>query len=137
MLDPISFNKVCTKKGAQDKYFRDIIYVMSTVKSKIGCGTPIVVHFFADVLSTEADDLRVEYNYKALGDDVELIRKDEHRYCLKQVYKMCYYVQKLYHQEILRMKAIFVKDENESIWFHYATDIWARENETAKMAMEF
>ena len=35
------------------------------------------------------------------------------------------------------MKATFVKDENESIWFSYATDIWARENETAKMAMEF
>lgn len=50
---------------------------------------------------------------------------------------MCYYVQKIYHMEILRMKAIFVKDENESIWFHYATDIWARENETSKMAMEF
>lgn len=30
---------------------------------------------------------------------------------------MCFYVQKLYHTEILRMKCLFVKDYNGTIWF--------------------
>ena len=55
------------------------------------------MHFFADVKQSDTGEVRAEYDYKALGDDVDLIHTDEHRYCLKQVYKMCYYVQKLYH----------------------------------------
>jgi len=61
-----------------------------------------------------------------LGTDEDLIRNDEERYCLKQVYKICYYISKLYNYEILRMKCDFVKDYHGTIWFQYATNIWIR-----------
>ena len=44
-----------------------------------------------------------------------MINGREERYCLKQCYKMCYYVQKVHNQEILRMKAEFSKDENGTV----------------------
>ena len=44
-------------------------------------------------------------------------------YCLKQVTKMAYYIQTLYQFEIISMKATFLMDDSQSIWFHYADDI--------------
>jgi hypothetical protein len=32
------------------------------------------------------------------------------------------------------MKCHFVKDENNTIWFHHASDIWARHNKAAQKA---
>jgi len=49
---------------------------------------------------------------------------------------MCFYISKLYQFEILRMRCEFVKDENNSIWFLYASDIWVRPNTTAQLAIE-
>lgn len=39
---------------------------------------------------------------------------------------MCYYVSKLYSMEILKMKCEFLKDDNDSIWFTFAYDIYTR-----------
>ena len=47
---------------------------------------------------------------------------------------MCYYVQKIYFHEIIKMKCHFFKDENNTIWFHHASDIWARHNKAAQKA---
>ena len=49
---------------------------------------------------------------------------------------MCYYISKLHHYEVLRMRCEFVKDDNNTIWFRHASDIWVRPNNTAKMAIE-
>ena len=71
-----------------------------------------------------------------MGDDLALIQNDQTQYCVKQVNKMCFYVQKLYHTEILRMKCLFVRDYNGTIWFQHAQDIFVRVNQFAKMAYE-
>ena len=68
-------------------------------------------------------DERIEYNYRSLGDDVELIQTDQFKYCLKQCYKMSFFVQKLYNIEILRMQCEFLKDDNKTIWFTFADQI--------------
>lgn len=39
---------------------------------------------------------------------------------------MCYYVQKMNCYEILKMRAEFTKDDNGTIWFVYASKIFAR-----------
>lgn len=86
------------------------------MKSKLGCGTPIIIKFYAP-LNPINKEVEIEYDYKALGSDDELVRTDDYQYCLKQCYKMCYYVQKVYGQEILKMRAEFSKDENGSVSF--------------------
>ena len=47
-------------------------------------------------------------------------------FCLRQVLKMCFYMQKLYNKEILQMNCDFFQDDNGEIWFMYATDILIR-----------
>ena len=58
------------------------------------------------------------------------------RFCLKQAYKMCFYVSKLYQMEILRMKCEFYKDQNGTIWFANGSQIWVRPNMVAHKATE-
>ena len=100
---------------AAHEYWHSVIYIQTNVKSRIGCGTPIVVKFRAP-LKSENLDQEIVYDYQSLGEDADLvINGREERYCLKQCYKMCYYVQKVHNQEILRMKAEFSKDENGTV----------------------
>ena len=63
----------------------------------------------------------INYDFRKLGDDEDLIKYDEQKYCLKQCYKMCYYITQLYQIEILRMRCEFVKDHNRTIWLRYAS----------------
>ena len=79
-----------------------------------------MVQFFAPVNSKNPEK-EIEYDYRSLGDDEKLIQEDEETYCLKQVYKMAFYVSKLFQMEILRMKCEFLKDHNGTIWFAYAS----------------
>ena len=76
------------------------------------------------------------YDFKSFGEDEDLIKKDRENYCLKQVYKMCYYVSHLYQHEILQMKCEFLIDFHGSIWFIHASDIYARFNKKAKEEKE-
>jgi hypothetical protein len=106
---------------AAHEYWFSVLYIQTNVKSKLGCGTPIVVKFYAP-LDLSNVDAEIVYDYRALGTDAELARSgNDYAYCLKQCYKMCYYVQKLHSHEILRMRAEFTKDENGTIWFAYAS----------------
>lgn len=61
-----------------------------------------------------------------------MIRNDEAGYCLKQCYKMCFYISQLHHFEILRMRAEFIKDIHGTIWFTYAANVWMRPNNAAQ-----
>ena len=47
-------------------------------------------------------------------------------YCLRQVMKICFYVQTIYHMEIIKLNADFYQDDNEQIWFVCADDILVR-----------
>ena len=119
------------QKKFSEKIWRNMHCIQSNVKSMIGCGYPIHVNFYAPInLSTP--EAPIVYNYRDLGDDdLQLILNDEERYCQKQAYKICYYVQKLYHHDILRMKCEFARDDNNTIWFVYAKDIYCRKNTRA------
>lgn len=99
----------------------------------IGCGYPIIVNFYAPINKQSPDDT-IHYDFKNFGEDIMLIQNDEEKYCLKQVYKICFYVQKLYHIEVLTMKCEFVKDHNGTIWFQYAQEIKTRNNFREKKA---
>jgi hypothetical protein len=48
---------------------------------------------------------------------------------------MCYYLQKLYNIEILKMKCEFLKDDNDSIWFTYAQDIVTRNTNSRELEL--
>jgi len=92
-----------------------VIYIQTNVKSRIGCGTPIVVKFYAplDHLNPDAE---IVYDFKSFGSEIDLIRNgDDYTYCLVQCYKMCYYIQKMHQTEVLKMKVEFTKDENGSV----------------------
>lgn len=122
-------------KRANDDFWKTISCIQTNVKAQIGCGTPIIVRFYAP-LDREDPGKQIEYDFRSLGEDEDLIKNDEQKYCLKQAYKICFYVSKLYQCEILRMKCEFVKDHNRTIWFQYAQDIWVRPNMHAVKATE-
>jgi hypothetical protein len=80
------------QKRAAHEYWHQVIYIQTNVKSKLGCGTPVVVKFYAP-LDLENLDAEIVYDYKALGSEQDLIRAGEdYTYCLKQCYKMCYFI---------------------------------------------
>lgn len=47
-------------------------------------------------------------------------------YCLRQVLKMCFYLQKLQNKEVLQVNCDFFQDDNGVIWLFHATDILIR-----------
>lgn len=50
---------------------------------------------------------------------------------------MCYYLQKVRHVEILKMKAEFLRDGNNNIWFSCAKDIHIRRSEPKELLPDF
>ena len=103
------------QKKANDGQWKTINSIQTNVKSKIGCGIPITVKFYAKIDRVNPDEAII-YDFRSFGEDVFLIRNDEEKYCLKQAYKIAFYIQKLYQFEIIKMKCEFVKDENNTIW---------------------
>lgn len=81
-------------------------------------GSPITVKFYANIDRNNPDETII-YDFKSFGEDMDLIRNNEEKYCLKQAYKICFYVSKLYQYEIIKMKCEFVKDDNNTIWLQY------------------
>ena len=70
-------------KRAAHEYWHSVIYIQTNIKSKLGLGSPVVIKFYAPI---DLDHLNAEilYDYKALGDDAELIKSgDDSAYCLK------------------------------------------------------
>lgn len=60
-------------KRAAHEYWHSVIYIQTNIKSKLGCGTPIVVKFYAP-LDPENMEAEIVYDYKALGEDADLVR---------------------------------------------------------------
>ena len=111
--------------------------IQTCIKAKT-IGKLIYVQFYAPLLADDKPDHKrrlakeIEYarHHKAMPDDLVLLKsgtkKDDDLFALKQCYKMCHYIQKVYQYEILQMKAEFLKDENGNIWFYYASNIQGR-----------
>lgn len=117
-----AFGKVFDDANKSSGKTSDYSSVQTCIKSKLGVGEPIIVLFYAP-LNWKNPSAQIEYAYRKVGDDVDLIQNDEYKYCLKQCYKMAYFMTKLHDVEILRMQCEFVKDENKTIWFSYASKI--------------
>ena len=79
-------------------------------------------------------DEPINYDYASIGEDVPLLQTNEQNYCLKQCYKMAYYISKLYNKEVLRMRCEFMKDDNDTIWFSYASRVIMRPVKSHKEA---
>ena len=118
------------QKKYSEKIWRNMLCIQSNIKSMLGCGFLIHVNFYAPI-DLEHPESPITYNFRDLGEDLNLIMYDEEKYCQKQAFKMAYYIQKLYHHDILRMKCEFAKDENNTIWFIHAKDIYSRTNTVA------
>ena len=69
-------------KRANDEYWHSVSYIQTNIKSKLGCGTPIIIKFYAP-LDPEDVEAEIPYDFRSLGPDEELIRSDEYQYCLK------------------------------------------------------
>lgn len=75
------FMSIFQKRAAHD-YWKNVVYIQTNVKSRIGCGTPIVVKFYAP-LDHDNPEAEIAFDYKTLGDEVELIKAgDDYTYCL-------------------------------------------------------
>lgn len=123
------------KQKPHDEGWSEIQYIQTNIKSSVGCGTPVFVNFFAPIndLDPEAP---IKYDYRSIGEELRLIRFHHKEFCLKQVYKMCFYVQMVYKIEILQMRAKFAIDDHGTIWFNYADEIHVRDVQKPKVKKE-
>jgi len=51
---------------------------------------------------------------------------DLQAYCYRVCTKIGYYVQQMYHKEIMKMGCDFYQDDNGKVWFFYAKNILTR-----------
>ena len=138
VLNETTFIKTFDNKRPNDPIFTKIELFQTTIKSKWGLGKPIRVEFYAPLNEHNLKD-EIQYNYKHMGDDLELqFESKDYQFCYKQCLKMGYYIQTIHGFEILRMYAEFFKDENGYIWFFYAHNIYGRkvQNKTKAMTQE-
>ena len=109
-----------------DPKWLDVRSIQTCIKSHKGIGNPIYINFFAPIDISNKD---AEINYdlrKFPSDEVLLMKKDQRDYCLKQCFKICFFVSKAHGYEILRMKALFLLDDNGVIWFSDCSRIEVR-----------
>ena len=118
----LSDNHFLTKFSSKSQTDKDITSVQTCLKYKSGLGKPYFVKFYANINWREPND-RILYDLKAFEEEHELIEYDEQTYCMVQCTKIGYFISKMYNIEILRMQCEFLKDENSTIWFTYATKI--------------
>ena len=124
MLQEIDLDRYRSKIG-EEKWCR-IRYLQTCLKHRTGVGKPIIIEYYAPVPQNPTKPIK--YDFRSMGDELTMLRqKDYVGYCTKQVMKMCYYVQKMYNFEILKIRAEFAMDKNETIWFQYANQIYRRQ----------
>mgnify|MGYP006114481411 CR=1 FL=1 len=75
--------------------------------------------------STYLDE--VVFDFKQFGkDDAELMEKSPIIFCLKQCYKIGFFLQKVHGIELSRMDIEFTVDDYGEIFFQYADNIYCR-----------
>ena len=70
------------ERTKSDKIWSRIDCVQTNIRAQLGCGTPIIVEFFAP-LDERSPEKPIKYDFRALGEDEDLIRNNEEGYCLK------------------------------------------------------
>lgn len=63
------------QRRANDDFWKKINCVQTNIKSKLGCGTPIIIKFFAPI-DQEDPEAEINYDFRALGEDIDLIKTD-------------------------------------------------------------
>ena len=61
------------QRKAIDCFWKGVNNIQTNVKAKIGCGSPITVKFYAHIDKND-NEASIEYNFKAIGEDIDLIR---------------------------------------------------------------
>jgi len=97
-----------------DAFWKQIYCIQTNIKSKTGCGKPYIIAFYAPV-DAEDPEAEIVYDYKGVGEDEGLVKHDMRLYCLKQCFKIAYYMQKVHKVELLRMRAEFLQDDNGTV----------------------
>ena len=62
-------------KRANDVFWESISCIQTNIKSKLGCGVPIIIKFFAPVNPNDID-AEIIYDFRILGEDHYLLRHD-------------------------------------------------------------
>ena len=62
-------------KRANDDYWKTVSCIQTNIKSKLGCGQPIIIKFYAP-LDYEDPEMEIPFDYKSLGEDQDLLRRD-------------------------------------------------------------
>ena len=81
-----------------------------------------------DDTSAETAQNEITYAWREQGDELTLLRQgDFKRYAYQQCLKICHYMKKVRNKEILSMRAEFLRDDCDNVWFSYAANIRYRE----------
>ena len=70
------------RRRANDDYWQTIECIQTSVPSRIGCGEPIIIKYYAD-LDLEHPECEIRYDYKQFPRDEVLLASDPITYCLK------------------------------------------------------
>lgn len=140
------------RRRANDQFWKQLDSIQTCVKSKIGIGRHIFIPFKVQIHKNDTLDQDIVYSYQKFGKEYEkevkeiadrelrhMPTSEYHReieerlrvrapldYCQRQCLKMCYYVQKIYHFEILHMDCDFYQDDNGKIWFFFVKNLVVR-----------
>ena len=68
---------------ANDFQWKKVSSITVNAKAKIGCGFPFNIHFYAKIEEQLTQDTKIVYDYESFESDVELIKTNPERYCLK------------------------------------------------------
>lgn len=62
-------------KRANDDYWKTVSCIQTNIKSKLGCGVPLIIKFYAP-LDYEEPESEIHYAFKEIGEDSDLLRRD-------------------------------------------------------------
>lgn len=99
-------------------------YVQTNIKSKTGIGKPMFVKFFA-AIDYDKPSNPVTYDLSPYGED-DCMKTDPDRYCLRACYRICEFLSRVFHYDIIKMKPTFIKDDDGKIWIFEIKDIVVR-----------
>ena len=95
---------VLVEKIERDKNIKEVDYIQTGVRHRAGKGISYEFKFLAPLneSSPEATNEEIFYNFKELGDDLQLLEQGCYEeFCRKQILKMCYYIKQTKKLEIL------------------------------------
>ena len=96
------------------------------VKDALGVGKSTIVNWFSPINLT-SPEREIDFEYQHLPNDLTLLTQEKYSdYMHKQLLKICHYLQKVRHIEILQMQAEFLRDENNNVWLSYIKDVHYR-----------